>query len=110
MAKNPLKKELKQPDEFVTFWTRAGAALVDSRKPVAIGAAVGAVVIVALVIVSGMRERGASKASQAFARIQKIAIAELIPAEGEPPKFEDGLPHFKNDSQRRDATVKELDA
>ncbi len=110
MAKTRIQKALKQPDEFVTFWTMVGDWASQRRRGLLIAAGAAAAVIalaVILVNITGGRDELASKA---FSRIQKIAIAELIPAAGDAPKIEDDLPHFKTDRERREAALKETDA
>ncbi len=48
--------------------------------------------------------------SRAFARIENIAMAGLIPEAKDAPKFADGLPHFKTEAERQDAAAKEVEA
>ena len=117
MAKS-LSKELKQPDEFVSFWTHLGAAIAKHRRKVI--AAVVTVVVAGVVGWGTMvyRNSQAAKATAAFARIDRIATAGLLPekAKGEDAKGEDakpeddGLPHFKTEKERLEAAVKEADA
>lgn len=125
MAK-ALSKELKQPDEFVSFWTQVGAKLSQHRGKVI-------TVVVATVVafaggwaVSTYRASQAAKATEAFARIERIATAELLPekaADGKaqpgkdkaPPSREakaedDGIPRFKTENERLEAANKEADA
>ena len=116
MAKS-LSKELKQPDEFVSFWTHLGAAIAKHRRKV-IAAVV--TVFVAGAFGWGMmvyRNSQEAKATVAFARIDRIAAAGLLPekAKTEDSKTEDakaeddGLPHFKTEKERLEAAVKEAD-
>lgn len=106
------KKELKQPDQFVSFWTRfssqAGKFLAERRKPVFIGVGVLAGVVTATIIYGEMSERASIRSSQALERVEKIATADLLPAEGTAPK-DDGLPHFKTEKERLEAALKEVD-
>jgi tetratricopeptide (TPR) repeat protein len=107
--KAKLDKELKQPDQFLTFSTRAGQWIVARRK-IGIGIAIALVVGVGVGwAVFSVGQRGAEHASVAFARIERIATADLLPESGE-AKFEDGLPHFKTDRERLEAAIKEADA
>jgi tetratricopeptide (TPR) repeat protein len=107
------KKELKQPDQFVSFWTRfssqAGKLLAERRKPVLIGVGVLAGVVTATIIYGELSERAAIKSSQSLARVEKIAGADLLPAEGSEAK-DDGLPHFKTEKERLEASLKEVDS
>ena len=112
MSKNISKKELKQPDQFVSFWTRfsakAGQFLNERRKPVLIGIGGLAGVVTATVIYGELHERSAMRASQALSHVERVATADLIPADGTAPK-EDGLPHFKTDKERLEGALKEVE-
>jgi len=114
------RKELRQPDEFVSFWTHAGQRATqlanEYRRALLAGSTALLTVIVGLVIFSNVSERRAKTASDALARIGRIATAELRP-EGAPatnpdgtPLADDGVPHFKTDKERAEAALKELDA
>ena len=111
MAKNISRKELKRPDEFVSFWTRIAAGAGDfftiRKRAIVIGVTALATVIVGSIIFSAMAERKAIRASHALERVHKIAAADLTPA-GAPAK-DDGLPHFKTEKERLEAALKELD-
>jgi tetratricopeptide (TPR) repeat protein len=75
-----------------------------------IGGAVGAVVLgLALWGASSLFEERAAKASYAFARIERIATADLLDASSETPKTDDRLPHFKTEQERLEAALKEAD-
>ena len=119
MAK-ALAKELKQPDEFVSFWTHFGAKLARNRRKViailvsaavALGAGWGAV---------SYRNAQAAKATVAFALIDRIASADLLPEKNpedakaakpaKPEKIEeDSVPRFKTEQERLEAANKEAD-
>ena len=111
MSKNISRKELKQPDQFVSFWTRfsaqAGKFLSERRKAVLIGIGGLAGVVTATVIYGELHERSAMQASQALSHVEKVATADLVPADGTAPK-EDGLPHFKTDKERLEGALKEV--
>jgi len=106
------KKELRQPDQFVSFWTRfseqAGKYISERRKPllIAVGALAG--VVTATIIYGQIQERAAMRSSAALEHVSKVATADLLPADGTPAK-EDGLPHFKTDKERLEAALKEVD-
>jgi tetratricopeptide (TPR) repeat protein len=114
------RKELKQPDEFVNFWTHAGQRATqlanEYRRALLAGSTALLTVIVGMVIFSNVSERRAKTASDALARVGRVATAELRP-EGAPatnpdgtPLADDGVPHFKTDKERAEAALKELDA
>lgn len=112
MARPIDRKELKNPDQFVSFWTHAGSWLAAHRTKVLAGTAgvLGAVVLG--FVAQAVTTRQAAQVSAAFARVERVATAELLPATGEAkdPKYEDGLPHFKTEKERLEAAVKEADA
>ena len=65
MARNIDRKELKAPDQFVSFWTRVGN-FVSSRRRVVIGAGVAAVVaVVGMWAVSNFMSKRHAAASRA---------------------------------------------
>jgi len=119
VAKKALSKELKQPDEFVSFWTHFGAKISQHR-----GKVIGTIVTVAVGLAAGWglvtyRSAQAAKATVAFARIDRIAAADLLPEKPEkvdekakPAKTDedDGVPRFKTDQERLEAAIKEADA
>ena len=113
-----LAKELKQPDEFVSFWTHFGAKLARHRRKV-----IATVVSAALALAAGWgvvsyRNAQAAKATEALARIERIASADLLPekpaenAKAEKPEKvdEDSVPRFKTEQERLEAAIKEADA
>jgi len=112
VAKNITKKELKQPDQFVSFWTRfsnlAGRFLSERRKPVLIGIGGLAGVVTATLIYGEFHERSAIRASQALAHAEKVATADLVSADGATPK-DDGVAHYKTDKERLEGALKEID-
>jgi tetratricopeptide (TPR) repeat protein len=119
VAKKIRPKELKQPDQFVGFWTHAWMAVGDfarrNRKALVIGMSALATVIVGSVVMAQVSDRRAVKASAALARIERIASTDLAPA-GAPPKPDakpetkpDDLPRFATEKERLEAALKELD-
>jgi tetratricopeptide (TPR) repeat protein len=123
VSKGISKKELRQPDEFVSFWTHAAqksAEFVQARRrALVIGSAALVAVVVAVIAFNVASDSRHAKATEALARIERIATAELRPdgnptpsADGTPPppQQDDGLPHYKTAKERSEATLKELDA
>lgn len=106
------RKELKQPDQFVGFWTRASeaaAAWAKARKrALVLGAATAATVLVGSLAISQVTEGRALRAAASLERVRKIAAADLVPA-GAPPK-DDGVPHFPTEKARLEGTLAALDA
>ncbi len=117
MAK-ALSKQLKQPDEFVSFWTHFGTKLSQHR-----GKVIAALVVAVVGLAAGWgmvlyRNAQAAKATVAFERIDRIAAAELLPEkapesakEAKPETSdEDAVPRFKTEKERLEAAIKEADA
>jgi tetratricopeptide (TPR) repeat protein len=107
-----IKKELKRPDEFVSFWTRFGQSASEvikaRRRAFVIGATALATVIVGSILFSEMAERKAIRSSHTLDRVDRIMNGDLVP-EGGTAK-DDGIPHFKTDKERAEGALKELDA
>jgi tetratricopeptide (TPR) repeat protein len=121
VSKGISKKELRQPDEFVSFWTHAAEWSArfaqERRQPLIIGATMLGTVVIGSIVFSVVSEGRAARATETLSRIEHIATADLRPetpppsAEGAPPpQMDDGLPHYKTDKERSEATLKELDA
>ena len=120
MAKSISRKELRQPDEFVSFWTHAAEFATrfasERRRALLVGTTMLVTVIVGSIIFANVSEHHAKTASDTLARIERLATGELRP-EGTPatnpdgtPLTDDGIPHFKTDKERSEAALKELDA
>jgi tetratricopeptide (TPR) repeat protein len=113
VTRNLDRKQLKNPDQFVSFWTHVAAA-VTAHRTVVIGSVVGVLVLgLGTWGTTVLVTRRAARASADFGRIERIAAADLLPAAGEasrPPPSDDGLPHFKTEQERMEAALKESDA
>ena len=114
MAK-ALTKELKKPDEFVSFWTHFGAKLSEHRKKVIATLVTVAVVVATAWGLTYYRAGQAAKATAAFGRIDRIAMADLLPekADAKAPAAkteEDPVPRFKTEKERLEAAIKAADA
>ena len=115
MAK-ALAKELKQPDEFVSFWTHLGAKLSKHRRKVIATVASAAIALAAGWGSVSYRNAQEAKATVAFARIDRIASADLLPEKpadkaAKPEKTDDdSVPRFKTEQERLEAANKEADA
>jgi hypothetical protein len=118
-SQKEIKEALKQPDEFVSFWTRtAGQAsefAAARKRAIIIGATMLGTVIVGSLIFSSVSEGRSKRATESLTRIERIATSELRP-EGTPttnpdgtPIPDDGGPHFKTAKERSEAALKELD-
>jgi tetratricopeptide (TPR) repeat protein len=114
-------KELKRPDQFVDFWTRAShwlASVVLPRRKPAIAVVVALVVVlIGAAIFNVWDETRRITASRTLARIQKIANADLLPdtssakdSDAKDDELKDGIPRFKTVVERQTEVLKELDA
>ena len=110
MAKKTTQKELKAPDQFVSFWAKAGTWIGERRKTMLLGLAGLAAAVAIIWAVQAFRGTQAEKASADFARLTRIASAPLLPETGEPPSREEGIPQFKTEKERLEAALKETDA
>jgi tetratricopeptide (TPR) repeat protein len=111
VARNIDRKQLKNPDQFLSFWSRVGAAISANRKQV-----IGGVVAILVAVfgawgVSALMEKRSADSSRSFSRIERIAAAELLPAAGDAPKdMTPDVPHFKTEKERLEAALKEADS
>jgi tetratricopeptide (TPR) repeat protein len=104
-----LEKELKRPDQFLSFWARTGQALMARRNAILGGFVATFVALGGVFALQEVMDRRGARTSQAVARIHLIATAALIPETGTAPTFEDDLPHFKTDKERQEAAIKAAD-
>lgn len=102
--------ELKAPDQFVSFWTRVGERVSRHRRGLVTVVVTILAATAALQVGRFVFSKRDGETSRAFAKIEQIATAGLLPAEGEAPKFDDGVAHFKTDEERKQAALKEADA
>jgi tetratricopeptide (TPR) repeat protein len=106
------KKELKQPDQFLDFWTRAGDAVwsyaSSHMRALVVSLTTLATVIAGSIVISQVSERRSAAASEALAKAQRIANVEP-PLPGSPPP-DDGLPHLPTARAQVEAALKDLDA
>jgi tetratricopeptide (TPR) repeat protein len=120
VAKGISKKELRQPDEFISFWTQAadrvGKFANERRRALGFGAAALVTVVAGTLIISAVKESHGKEATELIMRAERTANAALRP-EGAPatspdgtPLTDDGVPHFKTDKERSEAALKDLDA
>jgi tetratricopeptide (TPR) repeat protein len=114
VAKKKLERELKKPDEFVSFWTALGNKISEHRAKVIVGIVV---VVASTGIIWGTlayRSVQAQKATAAFARIDRIALAGLLPekvdenAKAEVEEESD-VPRFKTEKERLEAAIQAAD-
>jgi tetratricopeptide (TPR) repeat protein len=105
----PLEKELKQPDQFVSFWGKVGAWIAAHQKAVVLSVVLAFAAVLLAWGAQGFMRGRAERTSQAFGRIHRVATAPLIPATGEAPSADDGIPQFKTEKERLEGALKAAD-
>lgn len=105
-------KELKRPDQFVDFWSRASAALSNytssHMRALVVSMTALATVVAGSIALSQLSERRSIKAAEALDRVQRMANAELA-TPGATPPADDGIPHLGTEKEQLEAALKELD-
>ena len=113
MPKKIRRKELKQPDQFVGFWTRVTMSLADyanaHSRALVIGITTLATVIVGSVVIAQVSEGRAVRAGEALDRVRKISTGDLVVA-GTPPKDETGFRTIATEKERLEGALAALDA
>jgi hypothetical protein len=110
------KKELRQPDQFVDFWTRTSQVVnsyvTGHSRALIIGLTALATVIAGSVAMTQFSERRAVRAQEALDRVQRIAAVDVTPPPpgAPPPAAEDGIPRLPTQKAQLEAALKELDA
>jgi len=116
VAQSIKRKELKKPDEFVSFWTRLGQKVSTHRRKVIV---TGTIVVLGIGGTWGFlswQDVQSVQQTEELARIEKTALAPLLPEkaeeakDGKPakPADEEG-PRFKTEQERLQATVAQVD-
>jgi tetratricopeptide (TPR) repeat protein len=113
VAKRYTRKELKKPDQFQSFWTKAYEFLKATSKPLGIGAIATVVVIAGIFLFMSLRDKGRAESSKALAQALRILNSENTPQledpEAQKEAHEGDVPKFKTEAERRDAAIKALD-
>jgi tetratricopeptide (TPR) repeat protein len=111
VAKRYTRKELRQPDEFVTFWQHAYGFLRESQRPIVIGLVIAAAVIGGVTAWTHHLQVDQAESSRLLSRAIHIYTAELVPDDEAAKKAqaEDEIPRFKTSEERRKAALSELD-
>lgn len=95
------RKDMKEPDKFQVVAGEAASWLTGHRRQsVLVGGAVVAVLVVA-VVVSSLRERGATRGGALLSQVYKAASGEIssVPLPGLPGPF------FASDAERQKAVI-----
>jgi tetratricopeptide (TPR) repeat protein len=112
VAKRYTRKQLRQPDEFVSFWTRVYEFLRASAGPILIGVGVGLVAVIVSVALTSHMQRVSAEASRQLSRIMRMYATDLATDDDAAKKAQpdDDVPRFKTADERRKATLSELDS
>lgn len=111
-----IAQELKRPDQFVDFWTRASQRLSQfvgpRRKPVIAAAVALGVVLVGASIFNVWDQSHRIEVSHGLSRALQIANADLLSDATKPDDAgsKTDVPRFKTAGERSAAVLKELDA
>jgi tetratricopeptide (TPR) repeat protein len=108
-----IEKELKAPDQFVSFWAQVGKQIGEHRKTLLVALGAGVAVVAVAAVVSVFLTSRAEKTSQAFARIHRIASAPVVASDSPDKPAPDSTgsgPSFKTSKDRAEAALKEVDA
>lgn len=126
VPKKKIVEELKHPDQFVDFWTHAWqriVAIVGPRKKPAIAILVaGVVAVIGIAVLSQVDNDKRLTDSQAFALIQQMATADLLPADDDKSaadpvgaavqngkdKGKDDVHRFKTEPERSTAVLTDV--
>ena len=106
------QKELKRPDQFVSFWSRTSVALGNytssHMRALVVSLTALATVVAGSVALSQLSERRSIRAAEALERVQRMANAEIA-TPGATPPADDGIPHLATEKEQLEAALKELD-
>jgi tetratricopeptide (TPR) repeat protein len=124
VPKKKIVEELKHPDQFVDFWTHAWQRIVaivgPRRKPAIAILVAGVVAVIGIAVLSQVDNDKRLTDSQAFAVIQQMATADLLPADddkstadpsgatGQSGKGKDDGHRFKTETERSTAVLSDV--
>lgn len=102
------RKQLRKPDEFISFWSKVFETVRENAPRVIVS------VLVAILIVAGVwtwsyfASARAAKTTGAFAKAFDIYNQTVFPMETKLPPSEDGIPRFKTNKAKLEASDKEF--
>lgn len=102
------RKQLRQPDEFISFWSRVVEVARDNAPRVVV------TILVAILIVAGVwtwsyfSDARAARATEGFTKAFEIYNQAVFPMETKLPPTEDGIPRFKTHEAKLTAAEKEF--
>jgi tetratricopeptide (TPR) repeat protein len=104
------RKQLRKPDEFISFWSRVVEVARENASRVIV------TIVVAILIVAGVwtwsyfSDARAARATADFTKAFEIYNQAIFPMEAKLPPTEDGIPRFKTQKAKLAAAEKEFTA
>jgi hypothetical protein len=110
VAKRYTRKQLKRPDEFVSFSMKVWS-FVQSRAPaVLVTLGVAAVIVAGVWVWSYYSDRTATKSTDLYTRAADIYNQTVVPTADKTPREEDDIPRFSSRAAKLKAADEELGA
>lgn len=108
------RKQLRKPDEFVSFWTRVWAVLRENRLPLIFGLAAAVVVGSGVAVWTHFSTKRHEAATMDLTQALKTYAAPLLAKDDVEETSTDNsdrdVPRFHSAKERAEATLKSLDA
>jgi tetratricopeptide (TPR) repeat protein len=108
VAKKYTRKQLKRPDEFISFSMKAWTFVQERIPFFLLSLAVAAVIIGALWLWTYFSSSSAMKTTAMITRAIEINNQTILPGSEKLPADEDGIPRFKSRAEKLKAVEEEL--
>ena len=102
------RKQLKQPDKFITTSDKAWNLIKDHTRQVLVMVGVAAVGIAGAWVWTYFSESKGQDTTARLTHALKVYAKPVVDIKTALPKDEDGVPRFKTKAKKLEATVKEL--
>lgn len=102
------RKQLKQPDEFITFSMRVWSYVQAHVNQALVMVAVALVVVAGVWIFQHFAESRAREVTTTLTHAVNIYNKPVVKLEAAQPQDEDGVPSFKTKGKKLEASIKEL--
>lgn len=110
MAKHYTRKQLKQPDEFISFSYKAWEFIKAHVMQVLVMIGVAVLIVAVAWLYTYLSDSSGSKTTAAFTRAQKIYEQPILELSGAAPtENKDDIPRFKSQPEKLKAVAAELD-
>ena len=100
------RKQLRQPDEFISFWSRVVELARENAPRLFITLAVAILIVAGVWVWSHFADKGALKTTASMSRAFEIYNQTVFPMETKLPPSDDGLPRFKTHRAKLEASEK----